>query len=546
MNDTAPQHASRKNTPDKKPPMVIPSLFRSVSIVAVVTIVSKILGLVRDQMIAYGYGASLVSDAYLYAFQIPSFSLVLLGGLGGPFHTATVSVLSKLLKGDEAPHEKALRLTNTFITITGIVFALLSVVVFVFAQEIINLIASSASLELRELAAIHLRWMSPMIFVGGIIGIFYGVANIYHQFFWPSLSPSAINVTLILWLFLLGADPLGYALAISTVLGAVLQLALQLPDYFKAGFRFFPAFDLRDPDLKKMGELLFPATVGTTIGQINIYVAMFFVSQLDPGGWTAIMLGNRLIQLPIGVLTIAMLVPLFPRFSRWVGEQDFTSLKTNFRDSMLSLWMVSFPVIALIFLVGQSSVALLFERGEFDAHDTLLVTTVLVVLSLSILPYMLRDGVTRIFYAFNDSKTPLIAGLLSIVVNAVFNALLVGPFGVGGIAFATVIVTVFNAVVLSILVRHHIADLGISECWGPALKMMGAAGIAAIAGYFALQGLAMLYSVLHITQLHLVSLINILAGLLVVGLVYYPLLLVMKITLAKRLLDRLLRRGSTS
>jgi len=98
----------------------VPTLFRSVSLIAVVTITSKILGLVRDQMIAYGYGASLVSDAYFYAFQIPSFALVLLGGLGGPFHTATVSVLSKLLKESESPTEEAQRITNTFITLTGI------------------------------------------------------------------------------------------------------------------------------------------------------------------------------------------------------------------------------------------------------------------------------------------------------------------------------------------------------------------------------------------------------------------------------------------
>jgi putative peptidoglycan lipid II flippase len=393
------------------------------------------------------------------------------------------------------------------------------------------------------LAAAHMRWMSPMIFVGGIIGIFYGVANIYHRFLMPSLSPSAINLALIMWLLWPGgADTMGYALAISTLLGALLQLALQLPDYFKTGFRLFPAFDVRDPDLKTMGELLFPATIGTTIGQLNIYVAMFFVSQLEPGGWTATMLGNRLIQLPIGVLTIAMLVPLFPRFSRWVGEKDFTTLRASFRDSILSLWLVSFPIIALIFLVGESSVALLFERGAFNHHDTLMVSSVLMVLSLSILPYMLRDGITRIFYAFNDSRTPLFAGLFSIGVNAFFNAILVGPYGIAGVAFAQVIVTICNAAILSWLIRNHIRDLGMRSFIGPTFKMCLATLAASGAGYFTMIGLAQLYPVIGLTQLHLKAVCDILLTMTVVGVIYFPLLLLLKVSLAERFLTKLLKR----
>lgn len=522
--------------------MSIPSLFRAASLIAFVTIISKILGLVRDQMIAHAYGASLVSDAYLYAFQIPSFSLVLLGGLGGPFHTATVSVLSKLIQNtEEKPPEDVQRLANTFITLTGLVFTLISLLVYFFAPQIIQIIASQASLQLKQLAAIHLQLMSPMILMGGLVGIFYGVSNIYHRFFWPSLSPSAINITLILWLLLLGPDPMGYALALSTLIGGILQLLVQLPDYFKSGFRFFPAFNVRDIHLKTMGELLFPATVGTTIGQLNIYVAMFFISQLPPGGWTATMLGNRLIQLPIGVLIIAMLVPLFPRFSRWVAEKDFDALRRNFREGILTLWLISFPIIALIFLVGQPAVALLFQRGAFDSEATRLVTLVLMVLSLSILPYMLRDGITRIFYAFNDSKTPLLAGLVSIVINAIFTALLVGPFGIGGVAFATVLVTLSNALILSLMVKRHLPNLGLLQLFPPAFKMLAAALVASGIGYLVLQGLHISYPMAKLTNFYAQTVLDIVVvGFAVAG-VYFGLLLLIRDPLAQRFLSRLRR-----
>jgi putative peptidoglycan lipid II flippase len=459
------------------------SLFRSASLVAMVTILSKILGLLRDQVMAHAYGVSLVSDAYNYAFNIPAFALILLGGLGGPFHTATVSVLSKRIKNNEAPDRLAQKIVNTFITLTGLVFGALAILCFYGAPQISQLIAHQASPQMQVLIASHLQWMSPMVLIGGLIGIFYGIANVYQQFFWPSISPAAINLTLILWLVIWGPDRWGYSLAISTMLGAVLQLGLQLPDYFRAGFRFKPAFSLGEPDLKTMGELLFPATIGTTIGQLNIYVAMFFVSQLNPGSWTALMLANRLIQLPIGVLTIAMLVPLFPRFSQWAGEQNQEAIRSHFKTGLLSLWLLTFPCMVLLVLVGEPAVALLFQRGAFSAEDTHRVTLILLILSCSMVPYMMRDGMTRIFYAFNDSRTPLLAGIGSIVLNAFLNASLVKPFGVMGIALSTVLVTIFNAIVLNILVKKHMASMGYREYFRPVFNMLLAAMVSLGAGY---------------------------------------------------------------
>ena len=448
------------------------SLFRSASLIALVTMLSKLLGLVRDQMIAFAYGAALVSDAYLYAFQLPSFSLVLLGGLNGPFHTATVSVLSKMTDGSSPPTDEVKRVVSTFITITGLVFTGLSLLVYWLAPTLINLIAYHSTPDMKAMAVYQLQWMSPLVLMGCMVGILCGIANVYHRFFWASFAPSAINLTLIAWLLWIGPDKTGMALCVSTLLGGVLQVVMQLPDVFKLGFITWPSFNWRDPHLKTMAQLFLPHTVGTTIGQFNIYVAMFFVSKLAEGAWTAFVLGNRLIQLPIGVLTIALLVPLFPRLSRWVAEQDYDSLIKNLYQGVLSLWFVSFPIILIIFFVGQIGISVLFQRGAFDARDTLMVAQVLWVLSLSIIPYMLRDSITRVFYAFNDSKTPLIVGLVSIGVNAVFNALLVGPMGIAGIALSTVIVTIVNAALLCWLVHRHIADMQFHRLVAPTLQML--------------------------------------------------------------------------
>lgn len=483
------------------------SLFKAAGLIALVTIASKVLGLVRDQMIAHAYGASMVSDAYLYAFQIPSFALILLGGLGGPFHTATVSILSRLIPNHERPSELANKVLNIFLTMTGLIFTVLSIITFFAAKPIIQLIAHDASPELQAISAMHLQWMSPLVLIGGLIGILYGVANLYQQYFLPSIAPSAINVTLIAWLLLFGADNLGYALAISTMLGAVLQIAVQIPAYIKVGFRYKPELPWKTkgqskdkvPEVSQLGHMLFPAIIGTTIGQLNVYVAMFFTSQLHPGSWTAFVMANRLIQLPIGVLTIAFLVPLFPRFNQWAAAKDMDSLKHDVHMGVRSMWLIGIPLIIMTAFLAEPAIQLLFERGKFSHHDTLLVSQLLIILSLSVLPYMLRDTLTRVFYAFQDSKTPLIAGGLSIVINIILNAVLVRQFDIDGIAYSTVIMTFWNVGMLSFLMKKHTTQLQKRQLILQSWRIVLAGLICAACGYFLSRGINIPLQNLHLS-----------------------------------------------
>ena len=166
------------------------SVLKAAWLIAVVTIVSKLIGFARDIIIANYYGASLVSDAYYYAYQIPSLSLILLGGVGGPFHSATVAVFSKLIPNlKEKPSEEVNRLYSTFMNSTIIFFLALSVFIFFFAEPIMKLIISSGSTELVTLAAEHLKIMTPILLIGGIVGIYYGILIIYKHFMLPNLSP---------------------------------------------------------------------------------------------------------------------------------------------------------------------------------------------------------------------------------------------------------------------------------------------------------------------------------------------------------------------
>ncbi len=466
-----------------------PSLLKAAGLIAAVTILSKLLGMVRDIGIGSVYGASVVSDSYFAAFQLPSFAIVLLGGLGGPFHTATVAVFSRLIKDNAYPGDRAKRLASTFLTLTGIVFAILSGLIFWLAEPIMTTILHGAPPDKIAMATAQLKIMSPIIFTGGLVGIFYGILNVYSVFFWPSLSPAALSLFILFVLFLFpNQDKTGQLLAWATLGGAILQVLMQVPDFLKRRFSVMPALDWRAPEIRQISEILFPALISTTIGQLNVYVDMFFTSYLPIGGWTAVILGNRLIQFPIGVLQTALLVPIFPRFSRNAADGNHEAIKRDFRTGVVSLWLISVPMLVLLLLFTEPIIRLIFQHGRFTADGTHMVSQAMIGLAFQMLPYFARDSMTRVFFAFQDSKTPLVVGLIAILFNGLFDWLFAGQLGMGvmGITLSTTAVTLMNMCILGVLSKHHIKDLGFREMVLPFAKVVtaGSAMAATIAGSY--------------------------------------------------------------
>ena len=403
----------------------------------------------------------MVSDAYFYAYQIPALSIILLGGVGGPFHSATVAVFSKLIPNlREKPQEEVKKLYSTFMTTTIIFFTILAVLCYFFAPQIMGIIASGGDPALIKLAAEHLKIMSPVLIIGGIVGIYYGILVTYRYFMLPNLSP--IIMSLVIIAMVMGAngkDNAGVALAWATTIGAVCQWVMQYPKIRQLGYRLKPNLDVfHNIEYKHICELLFPAVLSSTVGQIHIYVDMFFASALREGAWTAIGYANRVFQFPVGILVTAFLVPLFPIFARLVADKDYEGIKNYFNKGVGVLFFGAIPIIILILTVGLDGVRIVFERGEFDAKATFMVTEALWFLSVSILPYVFRDSITRVYYSFNDSVTPFTVALSSIILKVFLNVLFINimHMSIGGITLSTSLVTLFNAVVLGVLISKKI------------------------------------------------------------------------------------------
>lgn len=455
------------------------SLLKAAWLIAFVTIISKFVGFLRDICIANYFGAGLVSDAYFYAYQIPSLAIILMGGVGGPFHSATVSVFAKLVNPDDKmPPEKVNKLFNTFLTVSFIIFAILAILVFIFAQPILNIIIHSNNPELLYLATNHLKIMTPVILIGGIIGIYYGLLITYRCFLLPNISPVLMSLSIITVIAITKGDRFGTSLAIATTIGAILQFSLQLPAVRKLGYRLKPNLDIKNnAELKNLGELVLPAALSSTIGQIYVYVDMFFASQLREGAWTAIGYANRVFQFPVGILVTAFLVPLFPIFSRLVGEKKYNDVKYYFHKGVGLLNFVAIPIMFGIIMLSYDAVQLIFQRGQFNSDATYMVSQALICLSFAIVPYVFRDSVTRIFYSFNDSKTPFLVAFSSIILKFILNSLFIHKLGIAAITLSTSLVTLFNATLLGCILLKKI-DLEYKTYFKNLFKMILAAIIA--------------------------------------------------------------------
>ncbi len=440
------------------------SLLKAAWIIAFVTIISKLIGFLRDVVIANFYGAGMVSDAYFYAYQIPAISIILLGGIGGPFHSAVVSVFSKLIPNlDEKAPDNVNKLFNTFLTSSFLVFLVLGVLVFVFSDVIMKIIIANGSPELIRLASIHLKIMAPVLTVGGVVGIYYGILIVYKEFLIPNISPILMSVAIIAIISLVHNDNSGVVLAAATTVGALCQFVYQLPKLKQLGFKFKPNLEVfNNPQYKSILELLFPAILSSTVGQVYIYVDMFFASQLQEGAWSAIGYANRLFQFPVGVLVTAFLVPLFPIFSKLVGEKDYDNIRYYFNKGVGLLNFVAFPILVLIILLSTNAIQLIFQRGAFNEVATMMVSEALCYLSISIIFYVFRDSITRVFYAFNDSRTPFLVALSSIIIKFILNFLFVKHLGIGGITLSTSFVTLINGFWLGLLIKKKMnMDYGI-------------------------------------------------------------------------------------
>jgi len=518
-----------------------PSLGKTFGIVALLTIVSKVVGLVRDVVVAAAYGTSFLADSYNYAYLFTGNILILFGGLGGPFHSATVTTLTPRKDQSEAGV-----LMTQVLLVTALVLSTVMVLMFFLAPYLVQLVAGGYGhggldrFRFFQETVAQLRIMSPLILIAGLIGISYGVLNVYNKIFWPSLSPAIASCAIIVALLLFPNRESSLPLAIGTLIGACAQMFAQVPQMFACGLKY--RLSLKPSEgIHGFFSVLWPVFVGTSIGQIIIYVDSYFCSGICEGAWTAIANANRLVQLPLGVLVTAMLVPVLPRFTEHASEANFDAVKAEFRRSLSFLCFLALPLTMILLVLPGPMVKLLFQRGAFDIKSTKLVTTALLYLVPSITFYIGRDLITRVFYAFQDSMTPFRVAVCAIFVKVLLDYLfvIVYPLGVGGISLATTLITVFNLLFLSVLLRKRIGPLGFTHLIVPVSIMLVATLLSAAVVYMSFTELQQVWTATSIIPLA----VKIVAATVCGGISYLVVCFVLRLNEPKMLVERIFKKS---
>lgn len=442
---------------------------KTFGLVAFLTVLSKLLGQVRDSAIAAAYGLGPVVDGFNYANMVTGNIFVLFGGVGGPFHQSTVAIFAP-----EKDRTEVRREIFQLVSVVALILAIVALMVSYLLPYSTHLITYfKPPNEDAWLSAVRqAQLMSPLIFLSGIAGILYGVSNIYGQYVWPSLSPALMSLSLILFV-VFWRDAPGLCLAYGSVVGALCQVLSQLP---AAAPRLRWHFSWRlAPSVQSYFKILLPAFVATGVGTLTVYVDALFASavRLGPeftsgaGAWTSIVNANRLVQLPLGILLTAMLVPILPRFAEQASTEKIVELKADYRRGLRALWFLSIPIAAILVVIGKPIIQLLYEHGKFTALDTGLLTEALCWLAPCILFYVGRDLITRVFFAFKDTKTTFHVALAALAIKATLNLVLVGPLGVGGISLSTTLMSLINFGVLSFFLRRKIGLLGYTSLIKP-------------------------------------------------------------------------------
>lgn len=456
------------------------SLANIAGIVAIATIISKFVGLFRQQAIGAAFAVGPVADAYSFAYIIPGFLLILLGGINGPFHSAIVSVVARQDRKDTA---KLIEAVNTLV---GLILIGVSVLLFLLAGPIIDTIAPGLSLAdtvARDIAVLQLRIMSPMALLAGLIGIGFGALNADSQFWLPSISPifssGAVLVGLGLLYGVIGGDIAnpefylwgGAVLAASTLGGAVLQWLAQIPALWKSGLgRPRLRFDWSIPGVREVMRVLVPATLSSGMLQINLFTDLFFASFI-PGTAAALSYANLLVQTPLGIISNVILVPFLPMFARLAAPEHWPELKIRIRQSLLFTALTMLPLGALFVVLALPIVRVIYERGAFDQDASNLVTSLLIVYGIGMFVYLARDVLVRVFYALGDGQTPFRVSLINIVLNGVLDFFFIRWLGAPGLVLATVGVNVFSTLALTALLHRKLRGLPLGE-WGGAIALL--------------------------------------------------------------------------
>jgi len=466
-------------------------MMRAAGLISGLTLVSRVLGLVREQVFAALLGAGMHADAFNIAFRIPNLlrDLFAEGALSAAFLPTYAAALAR------GGHEEAHRLARRLISALGVLLAALVAAGVLFAGPIVEVLAPGYGdvAGKTELTILLTRVMMPFLPLVSLAAVAMGMLNAQERFGAPAFAPAMFNVVSVTWgfgLWLLGFDARAVAVgwAIGTLLGGLAQLVAQLPSLRRDGFRFGWDWAPRDPGLLRIAALMGPATIGLAAVQINIFISSRFASH-EPGAVSWLMYAFRILYLPIGVFGVALGTVAAAGLARSAAAGDAEGMRQTLRRALRMLLFLSVPATAGLWALGVPVVRLLFERGRFGGHDTDGTAAALAYYSLGLVAYTGVKVLAPAFYALGSPRVPLLGSALAVATNLAVILALHGRYGFRMVALGTALGSLLNAAALVLAFERRVGGLRGQGLLAAALRMSAAAAGMAAGCHLAARGL---------------------------------------------------------
>lgn len=429
---------------------------------AIATFLSRILGLVREQVMAFYFGASGFTDAFLIAYRIPNLLRDLFAE--GAFSSAFVPTL---IQAQGEGRDEARKLLWRLFLLLSLVTLFIGTIIIIFAPEIINLFAPTfkETPEKFELTVLLTRIMAPFLFFVSIAALFMGVLNSLKIFFIPSLAPAFFNITMILSMLFFpivlqerNINPI-ISLALGVFIGGLVQAFVQFPLILKHRYGPLRVREVFSKRTKKVITLLGPGLIGFAATQINLLVNTILASSTIVGAVSWLNFAFRLFQLPVGILSVSIGNSNLVHFSKSWSDKNYDEARSTIRSSFfLSLFMVLPAMIALM-LFNEEMIHLIFERGKFDNHSTMMTAKALFWYSLGLPFYSIYKIFVPSFYAIDRQKIPVMTSIGTILFNIIFCVTLTPRYGFEILALGTSLSMFFNAILLAVILKK---DIGLS------------------------------------------------------------------------------------
>ncbi len=438
-----------------------PRLARAAGMISAATMLSRLLGLVREQLFAALLGASKFADAFNVAFRIPNLlrDLFAEGALAQAFVPTFKASLKQ--EGPDRAYVLAQRVAGTLFLVVGIIVLTAGV----FAPSIVTVIAGDFSMQQAgkfDLTVLLTRVMLPFLPIISLAAVAMGMLNAQDKYAAPALAPAMFNVMSICVgtaLYVGGVSGRWVAIgwSIGTVLGGLAQLGIQLPPLWRIGFRPRPRADLRlrDPGVRRVGRLMLPAVAGLAAVQVNIFVnTMFATSESGAVSW--LNYAFRFLQLPIGVFGVAIATVTTTRFADAAADSDREAMGEQLLESLRLVAFLTVPATVGLLLLGEPIIRLIFERGRFGAHDTVATAVALNYYVVGLVAYASVKVLAPAFYALDKARIPVIASISAVAGNLLLNITLHPIYGYKILALGTAVAAMLNFTILYVMFHRSV------------------------------------------------------------------------------------------